>query len=73
MHPSGFEERANSLVVLMVPSRFSFSIRSAVVLLLMIATLAISILDERACGTFSDWANMGLGGYFGQLFPRRRD
>ena len=57
----------------MVPSRFSFSIPSAVVLLLMIATLASAILDERDRGTFSDWANMGLGGYFGQLFPRRRD
>ena len=57
----------------MVPSRFSFSIRSAVMLLLMIATLVIAILDERDRGTFSDWAHMGLGGYFGQLFPRRRD
>ena len=57
----------------MVPSRFSFSIPSAVVLLLMIATLASAILDERDRGTFSDWAHMGLGGYFGQLFPRRRD
>ncbi|PSP00011.1 MAG: hypothetical protein BRC53_01510, partial [Cyanobacteria bacterium SW_6_48_11] len=60
-------------VVLMVPSRFSFSIPSAVVLLLMIATLENAILDERDRGTFSDWAHMGLGGYFGQLFPRRRD
>lgn len=49
------------------------SIRSVVVLLLVVGALALAVLDEKFRPTFGDLAKVGVGGYLGQLFPSKQE
>ena len=47
------------------------SIRSIVVLLLVVGALTLAVLDEKFRPTFGDLAKVGVGGYLGQLLPQK--
>lgn len=48
-----------------------FSTRSVVILILVAGSLALAIADPAYRPLFSDFAKIGLGGYLGQLIPKR--
>lgn len=47
------------------------TVRSIVILLLVIGCLAIAIIDISFRPTFGDIAKIGIGGYLGQLIPEK--
>lgn len=49
------------------------SIRSLVVLLLVVGSLYLAVVDKRYRNHLSDLAHIGLGGYLGQLVPTRKE
>jgi hypothetical protein len=50
---------------------FNGEILSAIVLILVIGSLAIAVIDKDSRPTFTDLAKVGVGGYIGLLMPRR--
>ena len=48
------------------------TVRSAVVLLLVVGCLGLAITDERLRPVFGDLAKIGIGGYLGQLIPESK-
>lgn len=49
------------------------SLRSMVVLVLVFGTLYLAITDQTFRPTFGDLAKVGVGGYLGQLIPKKED
>lgn len=49
------------------------SVRSVVVLLLVLGALALAGIDEKFRPVFGDLAKVGVGGYLGQLLPGKRE
>jgi hypothetical protein len=45
------------------------TVRSAVVIILVIGALVLAITDHNFRPTFGDLAKVGVGGYLGQLLP----
>lgn len=50
-----------------------FSVRSIVVLTLLGGSIYLAAIDEKYRSQFSHLASVGIGGYLGQLIPRRKD
>lgn len=48
------------------------SVRSVVILLLVIGCLIVAIIDISFRPTFGDIAKIGIGGYLGQLLPEKQ-
>lgn len=48
----------------------NFSVRSLVILLLVLGGCGLAIIDEKFRPIFGDIIKFGLGGYTGQLVPR---
>ena len=48
------------------------SIRSIVVVLLVIGVFVLAVIDEGFRPAFADIAKFGIGGYLGQLVPRQK-
>lgn len=51
----------------------NFSVRSIVVLLLVGGSIYLSIIDPEYRPFLADLSKIGLGGYLGQLMPRKGD
>jgi hypothetical protein len=49
----------------------NFSVRSLVVVCLLSGSLYLAIADINYRPSFADLAKVGLGGYLGQLVPRK--
>lgn len=49
------------------------STRSLVVLLLVSAAAGLAVIDPAFRPSFGDLAKVGVGGYLGQLFPRKEN
>lgn len=49
----------------------NFNTRSLVVLILVGGVLYLAIIDRSFRGVFGDLAKIGVGGYLGQLIPRK--
>lgn len=47
-----------------------FSVRSIVTLILVIGSLELAVIDKDFRPLFGHLADIGLGGYLGQLVPR---
>ncbi len=45
------------------------SVRSVVVIILVIGALVLAIADDNFRPTFGDLAKVGVGGYLGQMLP----
>jgi hypothetical protein len=50
----------------------NFSVRSLVVLTLISGSIWLAAIDPSYRSRFADLAYFGVGGYFGQLVPRRK-
>ncbi len=50
-----------------------FNTRSLVVLILVGGVLYLAIVDRTFRTVFGDLAKIGIGGYLGQLVPRKND
>lgn len=48
------------------------SVRSVIVLILVIGALLLAIIDENSRPIFGDLAKVGVGGYLGQLMPQKQ-
>jgi hypothetical protein len=48
------------------------SVRSFVVLLLVIGCLGLAVADDRLRPVFGDLAKVGVGGYLGQMLPEAK-
>lgn len=48
----------------------NFSVRSLVILLLVLGGCSLAIVDQKFRPVFGDIIKFGLGGYTGQLVPR---
>ncbi|MCU0533240.1 MAG: hypothetical protein MUD14_05005 [Hydrococcus sp. Prado102] len=51
----------------------NFSVRSLVVLILLGGSIWLAAIDPQYRSRFADLAYFGVGGYFGQLVPRRKE
>ncbi|NJM88378.1 MAG: hypothetical protein HC847_15635 [Hydrococcus sp. RU_2_2] len=51
----------------------NFSVRSLVVLTLISGSIWLAAIDNSDRSRFADLAYFGVGGYFGQLVPRRKE
>ncbi|NJM88751.1 MAG: hypothetical protein HC847_17895 [Hydrococcus sp. RU_2_2] len=51
----------------------NFSVRSLVVLVLISGSIWLAAIDPSYRARFADLAYFGVGGYFGQLVPRRKE
>jgi hypothetical protein len=51
----------------------NFSVRSLVVLTLLGGSIWLAAIDPPYRSRFADLAYFGVGGYFGQLVPRRKE
>ncbi|MGI8504108.1 MAG: hypothetical protein ACR2LR_23685 [Hassallia sp.] len=49
--------------------RNKLSVRSVVVIILVVGALVLAIADDNFRPTFGDLAKIGIGGYLGQLLP----
>ncbi|WP_168163453.1 hypothetical protein [Calothrix sp. 336/3] len=49
------------------------SVRSVVVVVLVLGGLGLAILDKDFRPLFGDLAKVGIGGYLGQLVPKQRE
>ena len=47
------------------------STRSTVILLLLLGAITLAVLDPSFRPAFGDLAKVGVGGYLGQLLPRK--
>jgi hypothetical protein len=45
------------------------TVRSVIVIILVVGALALAIVDANFRPTFGDLAKVGVGGYLGQLLP----
>lgn len=50
-----------------------FNTRSLVVLILVGGVLYLAVVDRSFRNVFGDLAKIGIGGYLGQLVPRKND
>ncbi len=50
-----------------------FNTRSLIVLILVGGVLYLAVVDRSFRGVFGDLAKIGIGGYLGQLIPRKDD
>lgn len=50
----------------------SITIRSIIVIALVVGTFALAVLDDEFRHIFGDIAKVGIGGYLGQLVPRAK-
>lgn len=51
----------------------NFSVRSLVVLILLGGSIWLAAIDPSYRSRFADLAYFGVGGYFGQLVPKRKE
>jgi hypothetical protein len=51
----------------------NFSVRSLVVLTLLGGSIWLAAIDPSYRSRFADLAYFGVGGYFGQLVPKRKE
>lgn len=49
--------------------RSQLTVRSVVVIILVIGALVLAITDDNFRPTFGDLAKVGVGGYLGQMLP----
>lgn len=47
------------------------TVRSIVIILLVTGMFVLAFLDPQFRPAFADLAKVGIGGYFGQIIPRR--
>jgi hypothetical protein len=47
------------------------SVRSVVVIILVVGALALAVGDDNFRPTFGDLAKVGVGGYLGQMLPEK--
>jgi hypothetical protein len=45
------------------------SVRSVIVIILVIGALVLAVVDHNFRSTFGDLAKVGVGGYLGQMLP----
>lgn len=50
----------------------NFSTRSVIAILLVIGFFVLAVLDEQFRPGFAGLANVGIGGYLGQLIPKQQ-
>ena len=54
----------------MTPKIQNFSVRSLVILFLVLGGCGLAVIDDKFRPIFGDIIKFGLGGYTGQLIPR---
>lgn len=67
------QDRKNSSVRKVFLTQKSWSCRQFVVLLFSIGACVLAYLDPEFRPTFGNLVNLSVGGYLGQLIPRKKD